>query len=112
MSDRNSEPAEERRATIVERAIATLFEESTLWPLLVVVLGHVAAFLAPVVLLAVRERRPAGALALVGAIFLSGVAVRAEWSRTGRPGPQAAFVALSWLVTGVFAWAANRWQVF
>jgi hypothetical protein len=112
MSEEIPDPAPERSPTIVERAIATLFEESTLWPILVVVLGHVAAFLAPVVILALRERRPSAGVAFVGAIVLSGLAVRAEWSRAGRPGPQAAFVALAWLLTGVFAWAANHWQVF
>ncbi len=112
MSEEIPDPAPEHRPTIVERAIATLFEESTLWPLLAVVLGHVAAFLTPVVILALRDRRPSAGVALLGAIVLSGLAVRAEWSRAGRPGPQAAFVVLSWLLTGVLAWAANRWQVF
>ena len=111
MNEKTDAPAEPR-PTIVERAIATLFEESTLWPILIVVLGHVAAFLAPVVILAVRERRPAAGVAFLGALVLSGLAVRSEWSRAGRPGPQTAFVALSWILTGVFAWAANRWQVF
>jgi hypothetical protein len=74
------------------------FRDSTLWPVLLVVIGHGVALLAPLLLLSLRERRlPAlAAIALLGLGTLR--AVRAEYGWRGRPGPLGATLLVTWLL--------------
>lgn len=87
-------------------------EDPLLWPVLLVVIGHVVALVAPVLLLAVRDRRiPAmGALALL--VGLSVSIVNGDVRRRGRPAMPSAFLLVTWLLSGAAAVAAHRYDLF
>ncbi len=96
----------------VERWILPFVRESTLWPILLVIIGHAAAFLTAALLIALRDRRPAAGVALLGLLFLSASVVRYEWTRVGRPAALAGVLLATWLLSGALAFVADRYGVF
>lgn len=99
--------AEEPRG--VDLWIMPYITDSSLWPILIVLIIHVAAFLTPLVLYAVRGRPgPAAATAIVVFLTLRGF----HWERTARK----KFGAISWLIVScwltsfVAAYFANKYD--
>lgn len=105
--DPDATEGEEPRGAL-ERWVLPYFEDSTLWPVLLVVLAAIAAFLAPVLASAVRDLHllsiVAAALALLGSIRL----VVWEWRVRGRPGGIGAGVIVIWGLAAVAAWYGAR----
>jgi predicted alpha/beta hydrolase family esterase len=95
-----------------ERWVAPFVREPLLWPVMIVIVAHAVAFLAPVLLLALRERRLAALGALTGVIVLSGAAVRAELARLHRPGVVCGLLAATWGLAVVAALVAHRTGIF
>ena len=91
-----------------ERWVLPYFEDSSLWPVLAVVVAALAAFLAPVLLRAARglDLRALAATAL--AAYGSFRALRWEWQLRGRPGALGGAVALVWALAVVAAWYGAR----
>ena len=96
----------------VERWILPFVRESTLWPILIVIIGHASAFMTAALLIGLREGRFAAAVAVLGLLFISGNVVRYEWARVGRPGALAGVVLATWLLTGLLAYLADRYGLF
>lgn len=94
----------------VDRWVLVFVREPTLWPVLVVLIGHAVALLAPLLLWALRDGRsgPLVLLSLLGAGSLSGVAW--ELRRRG-PGALTGLLASTWLLSAGAAWLANRHQL-
>lgn len=120
MSDRGLYPvgnepeeadAEEARSG-VERWILPYFHDSSLWPVLFVVLAHLVAFLVPVVLFAFRDRSLAGIAAAGLLFYMSFQTIRWEWKRGGRPGPLSGTVVAVWTLAGVAGYFADRTGIF
>ena len=86
--------------------------ESTLWPILIVVLAHLVAFLAPMFLLAVRDGSGGAWFAIVvtGAITLW--AAWGELRAHGRPGAFLVIALLTWVASGALAVAVNGTGIF
>ena len=103
------EPEEPRG---IERFFRPFVEEPLLWPVLLVIVGHVVAFLVPVMLFSVRDRRPFAMAALLGLALLSVQGVRLEWRQRGRPGALGAILLTTWITSTVVAVAADRYGVF
>ena len=114
MSERGSEPPEldDRRVPFVERWIAPFLREPMLWPVAIVIVAHAVAFLAPVLLLALRDHRVAALGALTGLVVLSGTAVRAELLRLHRPGVVCGLLAATWGLAAAAAIVAHRTGIF
>jgi hypothetical protein len=95
-----------------ERWLLPFVRDSTLWPVLLVVIAHAAAFLAPALLLALRDRRiPAqAALLLLAAFTINGV--WGEIRRRGRVGALNVVVLCIWLLSAVLAVVADRYGIF
>ena len=92
----------------VDRWIMPFFHEPTLWPVLLVVIGHAMAGLAPLMLAAVRDGSAwAEGLVFAFAALSLGVAVY-EVRRRGRPGALSACMAVTWVLSVALAWVANR----
>ena len=84
--------------------------ESTLWPVLIVVLAHIAAFVAPVVLFALRDRRIPSMAALAVLLVASGSAIGVDVAKR-RVGLITGLVLAAWAITGLFAYFAGRWHL-
>jgi hypothetical protein len=107
-SSSNDEPAE----SLADRWIAPFVTEPLLWPVAAVILAHAIAFLAPVLLLALRDRRTAPIGALTGIVLLTGAAVRSELERKRKPGVVCALLATIWVFAVIAAYAAHRTGIF
>jgi hypothetical protein len=106
--DREGELFEERHGA--ERWLLPYYEDSALWPVLMVVLAHVAAFGAAAILFAVRDGRP---VALLGTFFLVvGSVMSIRWERRERGGFRAFgwTVVATWLASLALAWAGWRYD--
>ena len=86
--------------------------EPLLWPVAFVIVAHAVAFLAPVLLLALRDRRIAALGALAGILVLSGSAARAELTRLHRPGVVCGLLAATWVLAVAAAVVAHRTGIF
>ena len=84
--------------------------DSTLWPILIVVLASLAAFVAPVVLFALRDRRITSILALAVLLVASGRAIGVDVAKR-RFGVITGLVLAAWAMSGLFAYFAGRWQL-
>ena len=91
--------------------VAPVLREQTLWPVLLVAIAHLAAFGAWSLVLAVQEGRLYAYLGAFGLFWLTGTAAVMEIRQTGRPGPLCTVIGLTWLLTGVFFFAARHWQI-
>lgn len=96
--------------TRVDRWILVFVREPTLWPVLLVVIGHAVALLAPLLLWALRDgqRGPAVTLALLGALSATGVVW--ELRRRG-PGALTGLLVSTWLLSGTGALLAQRYDM-
>jgi hypothetical protein len=95
-----------------ERWIAPFVREPLLWPVAVVIIAHAVAFLAPVLLLGVRDRRISALGALAGILVLSGSAVRGELARRHKPGVVCGILGVIWVFAIATAFVADRTGIF
>jgi hypothetical protein len=90
----------------IERFLRPFVEDSTLWPVSLVVLAHAVVFTAALVLFAVRDRQLWALLGLAVLLALTG-----EWVyrdlRRGRLGVASGAIALCWGLAALVAWAAS-----
>jgi len=97
-------------ASRVDRWLLVFVRESTLWPVLLVLIGHAVALVAPLLLWAIRdgERGPAWALALLGLPSALGVA----WELRHRgPGALTGLLLSTWGLSIAAAIAADRYDL-
>jgi hypothetical protein len=95
-----------------ERWLAPFVREPLLWPVTAVLVAHAVAFLAPIQILALRDRRIAALAALALLLVLSGTAVRRELARIHRPGVVCALLGVIWVFAAVLAVVADRTGIF
>ena len=96
----------------VDRWILPAIRESTLFPLLLVVIGHVVAFIAPALLFAIRDRQLGAQVVLLALIALTSGCVRFEIRRHRRPDLLSVILLATWLLSGATAWACDRYGLF
>ena len=70
------------------------------------------AILAPLLILALRDRQPRPAAGLLLFAVLTGAGITAELRRERRPGPITAFALLGWTLAALLAWLAARYRLF
>ena len=94
-----------------DRSVLPYLEESTRWPVLIVVLVHVAALLAPLILRSLRDRGVAAMAAMALLIVLS-LRVFVGDSRRRRFGPLSGLILVTWMLSAVIAYFADQWLLF
>ena len=112
---RAGEPGDEREPhgeLWVDRWILPALRELTLLPLVLVVVGHVVAFAAPMLIFALRDGRIGAQMAVFGLVGLTFGCVRFEVRRHGRPGLLSAWIGATWLAAIAAAWACSRYSLF
>ncbi|MEM7411539.1 MAG: hypothetical protein AAF430_15005 [Myxococcota bacterium] len=93
----------------IDRLVLPFVREPTLWPIGLVLLGHAIAFLAPLLVLAVRDRAWLAALGVLVTATLSVLALRREQRLTGGFGAWAAVTGATWALSIAGAVVAARW---
>ena len=112
--DRSLEHAPEPdvKLPFAERWIVPFVREPLLWPVAAVLIAHAIAFLTPILILAVRDRRIAALAALALLLVLAGTAVRKEIERLHRPSVVCALLGVTWVFAAVLAVVADRTGIF
>ena len=105
-------PDADEKLPFTERWIMPFVREPLLWPVTIVLVAHAIAFLAPIQILALRDRRIAALAALALLLVLSGTAVRKELARIHRPGVVCALLGVTWGFAAVLAVVADRTGIF
>ena len=105
-------PEPQPKPTPFERWIWPYVQDSTLWPTLLVAAGAVVSFVAPVILLAVRDRWMPAMGAIAGLALLTTFATFEEWSARRRLGAQTALIAVAWGLCIGGAFLADHYGVF
>lgn len=97
-------------ASRVDRWILVFVREPTLWPVLLVVIGHAVALVGPLFLWAIRDGRsgPAVTLVLLAALSVAGIVW--ELRRRG-PGALTGLLLSTWTLSAAAAVAANRYEL-
>jgi hypothetical protein len=97
------EPRRGPEGPFLERWVLPYLRDSTLWPILLVLVAHVVAFLAPLILWAARDGG-AASLATVGAFAaLTGAGFWLERRQRGGIGAFSALLVCTWLLAGALA---------
>lgn len=94
-----------------ERQADEVLRESTLWPLWIVVIVHAVAFLAPVVVFALRDRGIPALAALAILLVGTGARVRGDLAARGGVGLLTRMLLATWILACAAAWGAARWGV-
>jgi len=97
----------------LDRFVLPYITDSSLWPVLFAILGHVGVVLAMPMLNVYRS----GDLVSLGALILLGVGpcgaiLRWEWGETGKLGPLTRVVGLTWAMAFLLAYVANRYGLY
>ncbi len=83
----------------VEKWVLPFLDETSLWPVLIAVIGHIVALLTLVVLTAWRQPLPVGAFGVGLMLVISGRLAWTEISFYQRPGAMTGFIALCWALS-------------
>jgi hypothetical protein len=111
-SDEPSDAREPQGKLWVDRWILPALRDTSLLPVVLVVAGHFVAFVAPVLIFAVRDRRIGAQMAVLALLFLTFGCVRFEIRRNGRPGLLSGWIGGAWLAALVVAWACSHYSLF
>ena len=95
----------------VDRYLMPAIREPTLLPLLLVFIGHIVAFLAPLLLFAIRDGSFGSQLGLLLIVFLTQGPVRFEFGRKRRPYPLSWILLATWVTSGLTAWACDHYKL-
>jgi hypothetical protein len=109
--DEANDGREPRGELWVDRWILPALRELTLLPIVLVVVGHLVAFAAPMLIFALRDRNLGAQLALLGLLALSFECARFEFRRYGHPALLSAWIGVTWLASIAAAWAGNRYAI-
>lgn len=94
----------------IDAGFAAMYEEPMLRPLLFVLLAHVAAFLAPAILLGLRDANLFGLASLAVMLVGTGSGLVHDW-RAGKLRVLTGFILGAWTLGGVFAGLGYRYGV-
>jgi hypothetical protein len=101
----------EAKHSAFHRYLLLYLKDSTLWPVVFVLIAHAAAFLMPVILFSFRDRSPPAMLAIAVLFMLSLRACGDDWHRR-KLGPLSGLLMAIWLLAATAAFFADKWQLF
>jgi hypothetical protein len=100
-----------RGVSRLERAILPFLREPTLWPVLLVIVGHAIVVLAPLLIFAWRDGSSG---ALTSLVLLAGLSIAAggsELRARRRLGAIGGLAAVTWSLSAIAAWLAARAEI-
>ena len=102
------EPADSR----VERLLRPFVEDTMLWPVGIVILAHAIAFMTPVLVMGLRDRRPVFLLALFLMIGMTVVHIGERVRGQGGVGVTGGALLSIWVGAGAAAWLSAHYGLF
>jgi hypothetical protein len=96
----------------VDRFILPFIRESTLWPVLIVLVAHAVAFIGPALLFAVRDDSRASQVVIALLLLSSALVIRFEWRRDHHLAALTTTTAITWLASLAFAYLSHRTHIF
>ena len=96
----------------VDRFVLVFLRESMLWVVLIVIVGHVVVFIAPVMLLSVRDRRFSAFVVLGLLGWGTFRALRFDRRRLGKLGQLSALIGVVWVLSLATAITAHVTGIF
>ena len=96
----------------IERWVLYWAREPTLWPVFLVLVGHVVALVGPLMIWAARDGDWSSGATLLGLAGATGYGMWVEIRARRRPGLLAGVLLGTWAVTGALAWLADREGIF
>lgn len=96
----------------VENWLMPYVEDQMLWPVLLVLLLHAAAFVAPVLILAFRDLKTGPIFSIGLLLFLSARVFRYDWRVRRRFGAFSWTVVATWVLSIGAAYASHRTGLF
>ncbi len=85
-------------------------EDSALWPIVVVVIGHAVALGSLSLLLALRERRTSAILATLLLLYASFLGVRWEYRRHGHLKTITWLLVITWVISALIAYLGHTYK--
>jgi ABC-type multidrug transport system permease subunit len=92
----------------VDRWILPYVEDSSLWAVLFVLLAHMVAFVAPVMLFALRDRNIGAMVVAVAMLYGSALTVRWEYRHRGRLSTLTVLLIIIWISGGLGAYFSDK----
>ncbi|MEE3326783.1 MAG: hypothetical protein VX252_05590 [Myxococcota bacterium] len=86
------------------------FEDSALWPVLLVIIAHIVAVAAFILLLAARDRNFGAIGASGGLVYLSFVIMRWEWREKKMLHTLSITVVVIWILSGIAAYYGHKFH--
>lgn len=86
------------------------FEDSALWPVLLVILAHIVAVVGFILLLAARDRNFGAIGATGGLVYLSFLIMRWEWRERKMLRTLSITVVIVWILSGVVAYYGHKYH--
>jgi len=111
--DIQAEPSEDDRSDqspTLERFLMHYFEDSALWPIVVVIVGHLVAISSFTLLTAIRERKLSAMLGGALLVYGSFLVLRWEYRQHRRPGKFALLLAITWILSGLIAYLGDLYK--
>ena len=106
----NGEEPTEREELRTRDIVMRYFEDSALWPVLLVLLAHIVAVVAFILLLAARDRNFGAIGAAGGLVYLSFKIMRWEWTEQKMLRTLSLTVVAIWILSGVAAYYGNKYH--
>jgi TRAP-type mannitol/chloroaromatic compound transport system permease large subunit len=100
----------EREELRTRDIVMRYFEDSALWPVLLVILAHVVAVVAFILLLAARDRNFGAIGAAGGLVYLSFKIMRWEWREQKMLRTLSVTVVLIWILSAVAAYYGHKYH--
>jgi hypothetical protein len=104
------EPESDEEELWIDRHLLPALRDPGLLPVVLVVAGHLVAFIVPTLLFAVRDQSVPSLLGLVLLAVLSAECVRFEWRLSRKPTLTRLIVGI-WIVAFGTAWIADHYGV-
>ena len=107
-----NEPEDPRadQSPSLERFIMRYLEDAALWPIVIVIIGHLVALASFALLFSVRERRLSAFFATGLLLWASFLALRWEYRRHGHLGIITVLLAITWLLSALTAYAGHTYK--
>ena len=111
-SDEPGDAREPQGELWVDRWILPALRDTALLPIVLVVAGHLVAFVAPMLIFALRDRKIGAQMAVLGLMVLTYGCVRFEIRRHGRPGLLSGWIGGTWIAALAAGWVCNHYSLF
>ena len=111
-STKSPEPEDDRadQSPTAEQFLMHYLEDSALWPVVVVVVGHAVALASFSLLLAVRERKLSAVFVMALLLYGSFLAIRWEYRKHGHLKIIALLLAITWALSGLTAYLGHTYK--